>query len=410
MSNQAKFATTFSQRGAIGGAIGIIIGILTLVGGVDLPASMVLCFWAMVIIGKNNQWGEIIGGIKRGIIPIIFAIICMAYFVWTRINLGQDFNSTCQSFVGGALLFPFYAWIFGAKAYDKTILSRAFVGGFVFALVFLAFEAINGYAMYAHANQGQDPKEMERNLGRGAFILVALLWPLIANMRNLGIERLPQTVIIIATIFVATRFGIDLNFVILALSCVAAWLALKFPRLIMGMIVSITTAILALAPWIYAVLANFAKANWPGGTMPLSYERRADMWLYTIDRINEKLLLGHGLDSAKTFLEPVELGGYQWAAIQNHPHSSPLNIWLEGGAIGALLFALPMIFAGVPLIFNAAKNRHATSAMAGGISAVAMAWAFSYGAWQQWLWVLLFLVIGYSLQAQKTSIYNEFKA
>ncbi len=385
-----------TQKGFLIGIIGILIGLLTSFGGVDLPALTVFSFWAILLIFLRNEWGLIANGFKRGAPAILFLVLCFGYFIYTRISVGQSFNETAKSYVAAILLLPPLIWAFSNKGYDKVIMRRAFIAGFVFALFILCLEALNGYAMYKIANPGIDPKELERNLGRGAFILVALLWPVLNAIDAEQIKLPFKIAIVILTIFTSTRFGIDLNFVILALSSLAAFLAIKFPRTIIGIIVSGSAVLLGAAPFIYGLIANFAKNNWPG-TMPLSYERRADMWLYTIERIKEKPIYGWGLDSAKTFQDVVELGGYKWAAIQTHPHSAPLNIWLEGGLIGTLLFAIALIIGGFGLLNFAAKNRAASVALAGGLSACAIAWAFSYGAWQQWLWFLVLFVLCFSI-------------
>ena len=412
MSNQALFATKFSQKGAIVGVTGIFLGLLTAFGGVDLPALLIFAFWAIIVVAKNNAWGEILSGIKRGIIPIVLAIFCAGYFIYTRISIGLSFNETSKSFVAALVLLPFLAWAFTGKNYDKTIIRRAFVAGFTLALVFLCFEAINGYAMYRLANPNIDPKELERNLGRGAFILVALLWPLIQTINSLHLDRRFKIALIIGTVFVSTRFNIDLNFVIIIICSIAAGLAYFAPRLVLGAIISGASIILGLAPLFYGYIANYAKAVWPK-PMPLSYERRANMWLYTIEKIKEKPIWGWGLDSAKNFQDIVELGGYKWAAIQTHPHSAPLNIWLEGGVIGVLLFASAIVFAGIGMVFYASRNRNMAQAMAGGIVAVTFAWDFSYGIWQQWLWILLFFVCIYSFygvqKESKTKNYDDFE-
>ena len=396
MSDQSQFADKLSRKGLLIGIIGIFMGILTSFGGVDLPALIIFAFWAIILIGLRGEWGLIAKAFKRGAPAILVTAICFGYFIYTRIGSGLSFNETAKSYIAAILLFPPFIWAFRNKGYDRTIMLRAFVAGFVLALIILCIEALNGYAMYKMANPGIDPKELERNLGRGAFILITLLWPVVGAIDTIDIDRRIKLAIIILTIFISTRFGIDLNFVILALSSFMAFAAYKFPRFIIGSIVSGVAILLGAAPIIYGFAANFAKNNW-AGKMPLSYERRADMWLYTIERIKEKPIYGWGLDSAKTFQDTVELGGYKWTAIQTHPHSAPLNIWLEGGVIGVVLFAIALVIGGGFLLSYVSKHEAAAKPLAGGLSACAIAWAVTYGAWQQWLWFLVIFAICYTV-------------
>lgn len=384
-----------TQKGWLIGIVGIFLGLLTAFGGVDLPALLIFGIWAIIAISQSREWGVIFSALKRSIIPLLLTIICFGYFTYTRIIVGQEINETIKSFIAALIGIPIFIWAFTGKNYDKTIMRRAAIAGYLLALFLLCFESLSGYAMYKIANPEIDPKELERNLGRGAFILVALFWPILGVMDALKLGTKAKTFTALGTIFIATRFGIDLNIAIILLCSVCASLALFTPRFVLGSIIAIFAFLMGFAPLVYGYAANFAKNNWPG-TMPLSYERRADMWLYTIERIKEKPIYGWGLDSAKNFQDVVELGGYKWAAIQTHPHSAPLNIWLEGGAIGAVLFLLATMMGSIFLFSAIAKNKASAAPLSGGLSACLIAWALTYGAWQQWLWFLVLFVLCYS--------------
>jgi exopolysaccharide production protein ExoQ len=91
--------------------------------------------------------------------------------------------------------------------------------------------------------------------------------------------------------------------------------------------------------------------------------------------------------------EPIE-PGETWLPL--HPHNAPLQLWLELGVPGAVLFALTAAYpwlalaaAEWPALFTAAAGAALTAAFVASLG--------TYGIWQEWwqgtLWFSLFLVL-----------------
>lgn len=114
--------------------------------------------------------------------------------------------------------------------------------------------------------------------------------------------------------------------------------------------------------------------------VPPSGYHRLIIWDFVAERIAERPVLGWGYNSSR-----VIPGGDtirpEGELLPLHPHNTPLQIWLELGAPGAILTALGLI----TMVVSAGRweRRSAASALA----AFAAAWVvalLSYGVWQQW--------------------------
>jgi O-antigen ligase len=107
------------------------------------------------------------------------------------------------------------------------------------------------------------------------------------------------------------------------------------------------------------------------------------IWGFTGDRIREKPILGWGLDAARSIPGgKVEIRpGQSWLSL--HPHDAALQVWLELGAPGAVLFA--MFVSLMWLRLDSTNTRRAYAAAAGGSLTAALIVAFAgWGIWQEW--------------------------
>jgi O-antigen ligase len=285
----------------------------------------------------------------------------------------------------------------GITQRDAGVSVRALMAMVAGAGFILALEAVSGYGILRLANPAQDVLELERTLGRGAVAVVVLGWLAVLAGARLALGSGVLVGLALLAGFVGTRFGMDMNVVLYGAAGMAAVLAYALPRLTLGLLFGGMAGLVLAAPWVYPFLGSLIFRIWPDQTGPLSYERRAQMWEYAAARIAEKPVLGWGLDASRIFDGRLTYRGFEWANIQLHPHASPLQVWLELGVVGAALMALLLAGAGFCAVRTLGRDRLAAAGLASAMAALFIAFSFSFGAWQPWLWALVTLAVGWAL-------------
>ncbi|HEY1433508.1 MAG TPA: O-antigen ligase family protein [Stellaceae bacterium] len=137
------------------------------------------------------------------------------------------------------------------------------------------------------------------------------------------------------------------------------------------------------APLTFTRLERLHGLGEAADSFKISAGHRLLIWSFAGDRIAEKPLTGWGLDSSRVMPggdDPIRLGE-TWMPL--HPHDAALQVWLELGAPGAVLFALLIAIAWSalarvewPPLFTAAAGASLAIAFVGCLA--------TYGMWQEW--------------------------
>lgn len=380
------------------GALAILALLMVVAGGLGLVTVTGL----LAVVGLVVAWQRPAGLLRLAGGPAAMAVILtgLALTIWMGGSIGWspvgwgEAARTMLLQLSVALLAVLV--LAGATRDDRIHAVRGLVALVAGAAFIFAMEALNGYQIMRMANPTQDILELERTLGRGAVAVSVLGVMAALAAARLGLPRPVSLGLLALTGFVATRFGMDMNLVLLLVALLAAGAAWIAPRLTLGAICGVAALAVVAAPALYARLAQLIFVIWPDQNGPLSYERRAQMWQFAIDRIAEKPVMGWGLDASRTFDGVISYRGFEWADIQLHPHASPLQLWLELGAIGACLTALLLAAAGWGLVRVFGRDRLTAAAVASALAALFAAWGFSFGVWQPWLWSLMVLAVGFA--------------
>jgi O-antigen ligase len=147
----------------------------------------------------------------------------------------------------------------------------------------------------------------------------------------------------------------------------------------------------AVAPFAARLPDTATISQWV--SLPNSALHRTIIWRFAASHVAEHPVLGWGLDAARelpgndgmellttaegtTFLQPV---------LPLHPHNMFVQVWLEAGAVGAVLAALLLL----AVLRSAARLGNPGVAV---MTAALLVSAVSFGAWQSWwlavVWML----------------------
>ena len=242
-------------------------------------------------------------------------------------------------------------------------------------LVLLA-EALTGASLYRAIRAAiGDPTDFpmaRKNLAQGAFSL-ALLWPIAATAGAragapvwLGVV-MATGVAVASYIFLADAPVLAAGLALLVMAGVA--FSPKRGPEAAGVLAAVAVLLMPVVALAFSVLKVADK-------LPLSWSQRVGYWSYAVDRIAEHPWRGWGLDASRTFSPHIQL----------HPHNGAIQIWLELGAIGAVLTALIWV-----MTFRKLASPSRDMVLAGAAAAAAVYLLFglvSFGVWQEW-WLAL---------------------
>jgi O-antigen ligase len=148
-----------------------------------------------------------------------------------------------------------------------------------------------------------------------------------------------------------------------------------------AMVISVIAIVTA--PLTFARLERLPGLGEMADTVKISAGHRLLIWSFAGDRIAERPLTGWGLDSSRAIPggdEPIR-PGETWMPL--HPHNAALQVWLELGAPGAVLFAL--LVATLWGTLARVEWPGLFAAAAGGSLTIAFVGCFAtYGIWQEW--------------------------
>lgn len=246
-------------------------------------------------------------------------------------------------------------------------LAKVFMVGTTALGAVLLLEAIWGTRLYhlltTASGDGMTPDLERRNVAQGTYALALMYWPAMTLLLNRG-RKASAMVLTVAVVAAPILLHAWAPVAAFAVGGVAYWLMQRWgDRAALAISAGLAIVIL-LSPWV--VLALGGALEWAGDHMGASWAARLDIWSFTAEQTLRHPIFGWGLDASRAF-QPFML----------HPHSAPMQIWLELGLVGAVLFAVVWF-----LIFR----RAAAIGPQGLAAAVAyfVIGALSFGVWQEW--------------------------
>jgi O-antigen ligase len=326
-----------------------------------------------------------LGSLMRRNWPMLAAII--GFLAWASASAAWSPSTTAPMQALKLISLTVAGLLFVASAaVEENRASVRWCGalGLVFLCGLLLIEALGNMPLNRLAQPMAEQGALERNPAKGVATYVVFLWPVVANLAaRTGLARYLWAALIFSGAYLCLHFSMGANLFAFAAGLVVYALAYLAPRLIITALLWSAGAWLVVAPFVTNTLYHWATQ---ATALPLSWQVRGRLWEFAIERIHERPLMGWGLNAARTFEGTGRIGDYEFALSQLHPHSVSLNIWLECGAIGAVLGAFALAMGGWLLGRAAHGDRLLAAAIGGGCASLLLIWNVSFGAWQEW-WI-----------------------
>ncbi len=282
-------------------------------------------------------------------------------------------------FAAGMILFAASAALDEAA---KVRVGQWLVVGFSVGLAYMAVEIGLDYPLLRSFKEPRPGGEAVW-FNRGAVALAMITWPLTAYLweRGVGWKALAIPVVLgISSVFLESESA-TLG---LAVGVVMVLLIVAIPKA--GRTVAIAASVLSFVAMPFAAREMYGHGWHQADWLISSAQHRVEIWDFTLKRIAEKPLLGWGFDASRhldTLYPETSDAGRTLAAL--HPHSMPLQVMLETGAVGAVI-ALGLLCLLVMRLEDVC-GRARDFGQAAFVAALAMG-TVAYGAWQNW-WLSL---------------------
>ena len=306
--------------------------------------------------------------------------------------------SLVGTFFGGAVLFAAGAALgAGEKRVFQNGIILGGVIGFPLIAVEFASDAWLTQAMYGLIQRGTfnvfGDHTNVLNPGMAATALFFWSWALVMWARFSSFVFIPA---ILAGIGLISQTYADAVVLSFAVGAVVFTATLAWPRWAPWVLGAGVALGVLVTPAIPGLLPNPLMMKTKLSWLSSSSAHRIVIWNNTVGHIKQKPLLGGGFDTARglynnkdrvTYTFPKGINGdffqVQYEPIPLHPHNAILQLWLELGAVGALV-GLGLLLSILRAIDRGIKNRTSRAVAFGLFTTALSLGSVSFGIWQGW--------------------------
>jgi O-antigen ligase len=322
-------------------------------------------------------------------------ILAIAFLFWAVISASwSPVENKMQALrlALGAPLYALFAFRIGALLDPWKGRVEAGLVFLVFALGFFFFaESLTGGALttsFKTAVEGYVPGDqhtitkVNQLLGHGVFPFIMLIGPAAAITWREGGPAIGAMLVALG-LFSAFSFDLAANSVGMTLAMIAAFVAWRRPRLAVSLAFGLTAGAMLVLPLLLPTFAGLLSDE-VRAAMPHSWEWRLEIWARGGEFMRESLWFGHGLDAARPLHAEGELRGVMTDFMPIHPHSAPIQIWLETGLMGVMLAAGGLTMLGGRIAGAPRLSQPQAAAVVWILTIYVVQTYLSYGAWQEW--------------------------
>lgn len=332
-----------------------LVGLLCLpamrIGDADRPAAIIL-FAALIWAAVSTTWSPYHPN-KLGNTTILKLALELPLF-WSAISAGRRADPQLRT-----LALTIMAW--GCMLFGLVLIAEAVTQGAIYKALHVAYEPIRADLA-------------ESNVGHSTQVL-GLIWPLAALGATPALRPWFALAMVLGTGAAALAFGYDSSMLGLVLAPVAALAIWRWPQGAPRLMALAAAGLFLLTPLAVGAVRHFFDYAAIRQALPKTDSMRMGYWSHAVDWIGDRPLRGWGLDASRAFGPGIVL----------HPHNNPLQIWLELGAIGAVVAAA---FWGVVLSRLSRPTPDLATAATAACAAAYLLFGVNFGVWQDW-WLAL---------------------
>lgn len=360
--------------------------LLPVVGVMASKGSVALLLLAALVAIPLHWWAHRRPPLPDWRISLVLALLvlwCAIASAWSEDSLRSLVLALRVAVIlaAGLVLFPV------AAALDEAARRRIghwLIAGLGLSLALVAVETGLDYPMLRPFKTAEAGEETVW-LNRGAIALALIVWPVTGVLwtRGLGWKALalPAALGVVSLFLESAAATLGL-----AAGVAAVLLALCHRKA--GLAVTIAAGVLAFVAMPFAARETHERGWHRADWLVASAQHRIEIWDFSVQRIAERPLLGWGFDGSRhmaSLYPDASDTGRVVAAL--HPHSAPLQIVLELGAVGAVVALALLWLVARRLDGTAGLTRLFGQALF--VAALAIG-SVAHGAWQNW-WLALVL-------------------
>ena len=313
------------------------------------------------------------------ILMIFFAFAACSYF-WS-VNPENSIEKVIKTVLAITTSVFIIAIILEKQSVEPFYVTKYMPISVIIASIILLIETYFGYPIYHTVrNIPYDEIVAPARINSSVVAVSVLIWPAIyIAWQN---KKLPiiASIAILATIMV---FSSDTQTAMLGLilSSIAFLIATKLPKLLLKTIAILTFVGILLSPWIAQLLYNYPPSifvNWSSA----SAAPRMEVWDYVARYALNSPIYGWGIEATRNIHDFQSAKIFYQVTEVNHPHNFAIQLWIELGAIGAILGSVFIyLFTNMILRVNVDKLKFLTASFVN----ILVINLFGYGMWQGWL-------------------------
>lgn len=267
--------------------------------------------------------------------------------------------------------------------WDKAlrVMPFVFAGGVIAAFIEYSFHFPLYHLYNTNVAMAHDRVVIQAVMNRGLTALAMFAIPSLWILWREGRERLALFLLVFMTagLMVTEASAVTLAVLVAEIVFVAAW----FAPVLVRWLITIGGAVKIMAMPLVAATLFPNMPDWDALKTP-SNGGRLEIWHGLSEWIAQSPVLGYGYEVTRFLPLRIENLYFKFPTVM-HPHNAPLQVWIEFGAVGAVL-------ATIGWVVWSLKSRSAISLAL--LAMIATIGALAYGLWQgPWLGLAIFTML-----------------